>query len=164
MAFTRYSYDECRIQKDLEESTRIGNYHFNTPGNGVNLYFFDDPHIRMQKWGCNLSTNKTEIESDLKNLNIKNNRDNIEKNNYKKYLESNNLLNNNNYNLNNNSITNQSRSSHPAWEIRTNDSINQVNNFNYLFLDPQENTCFNFHNNISTRILEKDYYKYKNSM
>jgi hypothetical protein len=28
----------------------------------------------------------------------------------------------------------------------------------YLPQDPQENTCFPFENNISTRILEKDYF------
>ena len=162
MAFTRFSYDDCRIQKHLEESTRVGNYFLNTPGNGIDLKIFDDPHIRMQKWGGNLSTNKTLIENDLKNLNIKTNRDEITKNNYKKYLEEHNILNNNNNNFYNQQITNDSRTSHPAWEIRTNDSINQVNNFNYLFFNPQENVCFNYNNNISTRILEKDLYKYKN--
>jgi hypothetical protein len=162
MAFTRFSYDDCRIQKHLEESTNIGNYFLNTPGNGINLKIFDDPHIRMQKWGGNLSTNKTLIENDLKNLNIKTNRDEIDKNNYKKYLEEHNILNNNNNNFHRQPITNDCRTSHPAWEIRTNDSINQVNNFDYLFFNPQDNVCFNFNNNISTRILEKDYYRYKN--
>ena len=164
MAFTRFSYDECRIQKDLEESTRIGNYHFNVPGNGINLSIFDDPYIRMQKWGGNLSSNKTLIENDLRNLNIKSNRDEIKKNDYRNYLNKNKLLNNNNTNYYINSVTNQSRSSHPAWEIRTNDSMNQVNNFDDLFLDPQQNVCKHFHNNISTRIIEKDYYKYKNNI
>lgn len=164
MSFTRFSYDESRIQKHLEESTTIGNYHFNVPGNGTNLTIFNDPHIRMQKWGGNLSTNKTLIENDLLNLNIKSNRDEIDKNNYKEYLKKNKLLNNNNTNHNINSVTDQSRTSHPAWEIRTNDSMNQVNNFNYLFLDPQANVCKHFHNNISTRIIEKDYYKYNNNI
>ena len=42
--------------------------------------------------------------------------------------------------------------------------MNQVNNFDYLFLDPQANVCKHFHNNISSRIIEKDYYKYKNNI
>ena len=163
MASTRFSYDESRINKYLEESTAIGNYYFNIPGNGTNLYIFDDPHIRMQKWGGNLSTNKTLIENELNNLNRKTNRDEISKNDYKKYLNEHNILNNNNFNYNKNCITNDTRTSHPAWELRTNDSINQVNNFDYLFLNPQANVCFNFNNNISTRILEKDYFKYNNN-
>ena len=163
MAFTRFCYDDCRIQKYLEESTRIGNYSLNVPGNGNDLCIFDDPHIRMQKWGGNLSTNKTLIENDLNNLNRKTNRDEICKNYYKNYLMNNNILDNNNSNYYTNSVTNDSRTSHPPWEIRTNDSMNQVNNFNYLFLNPQANVCYNFNNNISTRILEKDYYKYNNN-
>ena len=38
----------------------------------------------------------TLIENDLRNLNIKSNRDEIDKNNYKEYLNKNKLLNNNN--------------------------------------------------------------------
>ena len=30
---------------------------------------------------------------------------------------------------------------------------------NYLPLNPQDNVCFNFNNNLSTRIIEKDYFK-----
>lgn len=165
MAFTRYCYDDCRIQKYLEESKEVGNYYLNVPGNGVNPYFFDDPNIRMQMWGGNLSNNKTLIENDLFRKNNYLNRDeNIKTNNYNNYLTEKNIITNNNNNNYSNSITNESRSSHPAWEIRTNDSANQVNNFNYLLFNPQENVCFNFNNNISTRILEKDYFKYKNSI
>ena len=31
-------------------------------------------------------------------------------------------------------------------------------NWDYLHLNPQENTCMSFQNNLSTRILEKDNY------
>ena len=49
MAFTRFFDDDCRIQKYLEESVNVGNYNINVPGNGINLDFYNDPHIRMQK-------------------------------------------------------------------------------------------------------------------
>ena len=34
----------------------------------------------------------------------------------------------------------------------------EQNNFDILPLNPQENVCYPFHNNVSTRILEKDNY------
>jgi hypothetical protein len=42
----------------------------------------------------------------------------------------------------------------PAWTAR---DLEQVDWY-FLPLNPQENTCFPFENNLSTRILEKDYY------
>ena len=50
------------------------------------------------------------------------------------------------------SITEQSRATHPAWMYK---DLEQNHKY-YLFLDPQENTCIPFQNNLSTRILEKD--------
>ena len=59
MAFTRFHDDPSRIQKYLEETTNIGNYVINVPGNGISPFYIEDPHIRAQKWGANLSNNKT---------------------------------------------------------------------------------------------------------
>jgi hypothetical protein len=50
--------------------------------------------------------------------------------------------------------TEESRAIMPAWTAR---DLEQVNWY-YLPLNPQENTCMPFLNNLSTRILEKDYY------
>ena len=44
-----------------------------------------------------------------------------------------------------------------------NDNLCVPNNFNYLHLDPQENICIPFHNNISSRIVEKDYFQINNN-
>ena len=82
MAFTRFNNDPSRIQKYLEESTNVGKYFLNVPGNGTNPSFINDPHIRMQKWGGNLSKNIVNIESDLRCSTRQLNRDNIENNNY----------------------------------------------------------------------------------
>ena len=48
----------------------------------------------------------------------------------------------------------ETRTTHPAWMYR---DLEQTRWYP-LFLNPQENTCFPFHNNLNTRILEKDNY------
>jgi len=170
MAFTRFYDDPCRIQKYLEESTNIGNYNINVPGNGIVLSYFNDPYIRPQKWGANLSNNKTDLESDLLSLHRKLNRDSIKENNYADYLNVNNKYYKNIYPKNEAEITGQSRATHPSWVYRElnnfnmkNDTLCVPNNFNYLHLDPQENICIPFHNNISSRIVEKDYFQINNN-
>tara|TARA_B100000945_G_C20315790_1_gene565093 strand:- start:164 stop:679 length:516 start_codon:yes stop_codon:yes gene_type:complete len=169
MAFTRFHDDPCRIQKYLEETTNVGNYGINVPGSGDSPLFINDPYLRMEKWGANLSQNKTELESDLMGITRKLNRDSLKENNYLNYNYNKDLYNRNNYSIKEDEITHQSRATHPAWTVREIDSINTPNvpnNFKYLFLDPQENVCMTFHNNISSRIVEKDYYSintdYKN--
>ncbi len=147
MAFTRFHDDPCRINKQLQESTGLGRYMLNVPGNGSKPLYMDDPFIRMQKWGGNLMTNTVNLESDLFGLSRLLNRDDItheyrlhaaqtEKQNYQSA----------------GSYTDQSRATHPAWEFR---DLEQTN-WSILPLDPQKNTCFTFQNNLSTRILEKD--------
>jgi hypothetical protein len=170
MAFTRFYDDPCRIQKYLEESTNIGNYNINVPGNGIAPSYFSDPHVKPQKWGANLSNNKTDLESDLFSLHRKLNRDTIKENNYADYLNANNKYYKNNYPENENEITGQSRATHPAWIYREINNFNikddilcVPNNFKYLHLNPQENICIPFHNNISSRIVEKDYFQQKNN-
>jgi len=170
MAFTRFYDDPCRIQKYLEESTNIGNYNINVPGNGTNPLYFSDPYVKPQKWGANLSNNKTDLESDLFSLHRKLNRDSIKENNYADYLSVNNIYYKNIYQENEDEITSQSRATHPSWVYREinnfnmkNDNLCVPNNFNYLHLDPQENICIPFHNNISSRIVEKDYFQINNN-
>ena len=175
MAFTRFHDDDCRVQKYLEETTGIGNYHLNVPGNGETPLFFNDIYIKPQKWGANLSNNKTDIESDLIKITNPLNRDNIV---YTNYLTKNNVYNKKFSNIDNNEITCQSRATHPAWLYREinlfNENIdmsykpnfntkNVPNNFNYLHMDPQEHVSYQFNNNISTRIIEKDYYNFNNT-
>jgi hypothetical protein len=48
----------------------------------------------------------------------------------------------------------QPRATDPAWTAR---DLEQ-SHFSYLHLNPQENVCIPFQNNLSTRILEKDYW------
>ena len=156
MSFTRFHDDPCRINKQLQESTDLGRYMLNVPGNGDKPCFMEDPYIRLQKWGANLHSNTINLESELIGLSInKNNRNNtrdcINKNEHK-------LNNNVNNTLINypscNPITQQSRVTNPAWLYR---DLEQVN-WDILPLDPQENICIPFQNNLNTRILEIDYF------
>lgn len=170
MAFTRFYDDPCRIQKYLEETTSIGNYNMNVPGNGSSPIYFNDPYIKLQKWGGNLSSNKTDLESELFKLHRKLNRDTIKENNYVDYLNNHNVYTQNNSIINNSEITGQSRVSHPAWVYREINNFNKQdnehyvpNNFKYLHFNPQENICIPFHNNISSRMLQKDYYTINNN-
>jgi hypothetical protein len=59
--------DSDRIKKQLEISTYDGRYQLNTPGPGINVGFIEDPHIRLQHWGCNLYHDRVAIENELSN-------------------------------------------------------------------------------------------------
>ena len=82
MSFTRFHDDKSRIEKQLQESTGLGKYMINVPGNGDKPHYMEDPFIRMQKWGGNLQTNTINLESDLRGLTRQINRDHIKKNSY----------------------------------------------------------------------------------
>lgn len=136
MAFTRFSNDIALQQKRLEESTSIGIYHLNTPGNGMNNPYINDIHIRLQKWGANLHSNSTNIESQFRNMPV----DNVShtKKNYK----------------DTSFLIDETRSSMPAWKIREKKQFR----YDYVPMNPQDNLFIPFQNNLNTRILEKDYY------
>jgi hypothetical protein len=149
MACTRYKYDECRIKKELQQSTDQGRWILNVPGNGSSPCFIEDPQIIMQKWGGNLRTNTINLESDLKGINRQIGKDCLGNDNYKKYNVPNKAI---EYPTCKILTTDQSRSTNPAWWYR---DLEQPN-WQYLPLNPQLNTCLPFQNNLSTRVLEKD--------
>jgi len=153
MAFTRFNYDDCRTKKKLQESTGPGRYSLNMPGNGTSPCFFNDPQIRMQKWGANLETvvngAPIDIDSDLKGVTRK----------LTKYSQKSQFPNSgvpikekNNYPICGDALTDESRATHPAWMYR---ALPQTREYP-LFLNPQENVCMRFHNNLNTRLLERD--------
>ena len=153
MSFTRFHDDPCRIEKQLQESTGTGKYMLNVPGNGSKPCFMEDPFIRMQKWGANLQTNSINLESDLKGLTRTLNNDCEKVNDYKANAVRSNKINYPSCIP----TTEQPRATNPAWTAR---DLEQTQ-WAILPLDPQENTCIPFQNNVSTRILEKDYFKMK---
>ena len=154
MANTRFNYDSCRTIKHLQQSTDPGRWIMNVPGNGSNPCYMEDPQIIIQKWGANLRTNTTNLESELLGVNRMLSRDCLGKDNY------------NNFNVPNEAIsfpsctnlyTEQSRVIMPAWTAR---DLEQVDWY-YPQLNPQENTCLPFENNLNTRILEKNCFQAK---
>ena len=150
MAFTRFYDDKYRIEKYLQQSTDVGRYHLNVPGNGKSPDYFENPYIRLTKWGGNYRTNHVNLDSDLKGLTRHLTTDNIKKNDFKlNEVHSKQQSTNSNF-MN----TEQSRATHPTWETR---DLEQ-NNFNYLYLDPQKHSCMPFYNNLNTRILDRDYF------
>lgn len=148
MSFTRFHDDPCRIKKQLQETTDIGRYMLDVPGNGTAPCFMEDPFIRLQKWGANLRSNTINLESALLGINNNVSRDYLTP--PKSFPSSNSIQ----Y-PSCSPFTDQTRSTHPAW---TAIDLEQ-NNFQYLHLDPQENTSLPFRCNINTRLVEKDNYK-----
>ena len=155
MASTRYNYDKCRTSKNLQQSSDPGRYMLNTPGPGLYLPFFNDPQVRMQKWGANLlnvqNGHPIDIDSDLVGLN----------NNSSKYqakYPNNNHINDKviktDYGVRNLPVTDESRATHPSWMYR---DLEQSRRYP-LHLDPQEHVFVPFNNNLSSRILERDNY------
>lgn len=157
MAFTRYNYDNCRTEKNLQQSSGPGRYMLDTPGQGLYLPFINDSQVRLQKWGANLMKVKNghpiDIDSDLVGLS-----NNASKYNMKQKYPFNNNINKRveiqNYGERKLPYTDETRATHPSWMYR---DLEQSRKYP-LFLNPQENVCMQFHNNLSTRILERDKY------
>jgi hypothetical protein len=151
MAETRFNSDPSRISKKLQQMTDPGRYHLNVPGNGLTPSYMADPHITIQKWGGNLRTNSVNLESELFGVNRPLSRDCLGKDNYERFqFPSEQIV----YPECRDLYTEESRAIAPAWMIRDKEQVNWY----ILPLNPQENTCLPFQNNISTRIVEKDDY------
>jgi hypothetical protein len=155
MANTRFFYDPCRTQKQLQQATDPGRWIFNVPGNGDRPFYIQDPQIILQKWGGNLQTNPIELESHLLGYTSKPPRDSLfcppqtPNSIMQPLLDISHPV---AYPTTNQLTTDQPRATHPAWTAR---DLEQ--NHRYILpLNPQENTCFPFHNNVSTRIIEKN--------
>jgi hypothetical protein len=151
MACTRFFYDPCRTKKQLQQATDPGRWILNVPGNGDKPCYMEDPQIIPQKWGANLRTNTINLESDLMGVNRYLSRDCLGKDQYQNYNVPNHAI---QYPTCVNLTTEQSRATNPAWWYR---DLEQTD-WSYPPLNPQVNTCMPFQNNLSTRILEKDYF------
>lgn len=149
MAFTRFKYDDARTKKELQQATGAGRWVLNVPGNGDAPAFMEDPHIGLQKWGANLMTHALDLENELRGGNRPLNRDCLDKHQFQQFRVSSAPI---SYPTNSTLTTEQSRATHPAWWYK---DLEQ-RNWEYPPLNPQVNVCLPFHNNLSTRILEKD--------
>lgn len=150
MAFTRYHDDPLRIKKQSEMSSFAGRYYLDTPGPGINLPFFQDPQMRLQRWGANLQTNTVGVENDLFGMTRRLERD-PESNNYKSHVASSSMP---AYPLADPTVE-ESRATHPAWSYR---SLEHPR-WEEPWINPLANLEKKFQDNIQTRILEKDYHK-----
>lgn len=146
---TRFNYDIDRTRKQLEESTYTGRYALNTPGPGSNLPYMEDSQLRLQKWGANLAKNPVDLETDLRGITRKMNRDIDGYNNHTTYVG--NTV--SKYPVEDPFVS-ESRATHPAWIYR---SMEQPR-WEEPFINPQANLEKPFHSMINTRILEKDYH------
>lgn len=151
MSFTRFHDDNIRIQKQLEEMTYAGRYQLDTPGQGSSMPFQEDAQLRLQQFGANLHTNSINLESDLMGLTRKLQRDNLETNNYVSAQVASQAI---SY-ATAQPFVEESRASHPAWMYR--DLEHPI--WENPILNPQANLEKPFHDNIQTRILEKDSYR-----
>lgn len=151
MSFTRFYDDQCKIKQQNEDSSFLGKYMLNKPGQGLDLPFVEDTHIRLQMWGANKRNDSVNLESDLYGLSRKLNRDLVDFNDYKKNEY---ITYENNYKTNQ-PFVEESRASHPAWTYKDLEQSRWEN----PFLNPQNGLEMDFQNNIQTRILEKDNFK-----
>lgn len=153
MSFTRFHDDPDRIKKQLQQSTDVGRYRLNVPGNGDKPQYVEDPYIRPQLWAGNIMTNTVDIEAELFGMSRRLNRDSVD--NYH-HDERASLATRTNEMIRcptrSGSSVEQSRATHPAWMLR---DVEQ-DNWKMLHFDPQENVFMPFFNNLNTRIIEKD--------
>lgn len=141
MAFTRFHDDPCRVQENFNKSEAILNYQINVPGNSYN--YFDDPFIRLEKYGANWQPNKMDIENNLKNIDRPLSRD---------------------YNIHvMPEIVNEMIPTHNA-QTEQSSFISKEKTVevgydrwcSYPFINPQANIEIPFRNEISTRFIQKE--------
>jgi hypothetical protein len=149
MAFTRFHDDPVRIEKGLEQSTFSGRYYLDTPGPGTQMPYMMDPQMRIQKWGANLASDTTNLESELRCLGRK-----LSHNYDETYLQSNLFRGSKQSYPTNSEHKLESRASHPAWMYR---DLEQVR-WETPFINPivKANIDKPFAENVSSRIMAKD--------
>jgi|UniRef100_A0A6C0BVU3 hypothetical protein len=148
MSFTRISDDNARISKHLQESTDQGKYMLNTPGQGMNPHYMEDPHYRLAGWADNLGENAIDVENDLHGLTRKLNRDEVELNTHAIHS---NPMKSRTKSSTHTGGEDQSRSTHPTWTFRENKQHREQ----ILLHNPQENVFREFEHNTSSRLDQK---------
>lgn len=158
MASTRYNSDRARLEKRNMIDTVVGRYMLDTPGNGVELPYIADPHMRIQKSGTNFCENMIDINSDLRCMTRPLTRDIPELNDYKKYA----AKPNKSYTSEPdevNYVSDETRASNPAWVLKE----SELNRWVMPLINPVDMNYVSkpFYENLNTRILERDYFKPK---
>ena len=148
MASTRLNNDVISMELRNKTNLNQSEYMLDVPGNGQTPDYIEDPHIRLQKFGGNISSRIVDVNSNLLGINRKIGRDctqarfdNCEysKINFPNKCEV---------------VTDESRATMPAWELRD----LETHRTGLLLQNPQNHVEMQFSNNISSRILEKNNY------
>lgn len=150
MSFTRFHDDPARIAKQLDEMTYTFRYQLDTPGPGVQLPFIEDPQFRLQRWGANMWSESTNLESDLMGLGRPLNHD------YDRSYKD--LDTKRGYQISfptmSGAVTDESRATHPAWMYRD----LQQHRWETPFLNPQASVHTERMASVNSRIVSKDEY------
>lgn len=150
MAFTRIRDDPVRLQKELQRRTFVGRYRINTPGNGIDMPYFEDPQLRIQKWGANTWTDSTNLESELRGLGKP-----LDHDYDRTYKEIYLFKGTQNQFGSSNVHVDESRATHPAWMYKT----TEMDYWHFPFNNPQTHLDTQFEKDINTRIQIKDQYR-----
>jgi hypothetical protein len=150
--FSRFHDDPARIRKQMAQSTYAERYFLNTPGQGLDLPFFEDPQIRLQQWGGNLYSNPVLLEGELRGIDKKLNRDYLDP--HQNGLQFTPLKSRPNSYGKMGVFIDESRASCPAWMFRD----LEISRWENPLLNPQNGLEKPFLENIQTRIIEKDSY------
>jgi hypothetical protein len=146
--FTRFHDDEARIQAQMRDQTFAGRYAIDTPGQGIHLPFLEDSQMRLQRWGANLRTETINVESDLLGMTRNLGKDSVE---YKQTQVVSTLP---AYGTASPTVE-ESRASLPAWQFRDAEQPR----WEEPWMNPQAHLEKPFHDNVPTRLLEKDYFR-----
>ena len=148
MAFTRFHDDPARIRIQLQQQTDQERWYLDVPGTGDKPCL--DPQIIPQKWGGNLWTHSTDIQSSLLGIDRQLNRDCVNQEKYKRQTVYASPI---DYPICDSFLTTeQSRVIMPAWTAK-----DLPQNHAYILPNnPQANTEIPFPNFVSTRIMEID--------
>ena len=154
MSFTRFYDDPARVHNQNDRLTHTFRYQLDTPGPGVQLPFLEDPQIRMQKWGANMWSDSTNLESDLMGLGRPLNHDydrtyhdsSVPKRGYAISFP-----------VMAGAQVDESRTTHPAWMYK---DIEQTR-WETPILNPQnlKTVMREFDHNVQSRILAKDHWR-----
>tara|TARA_B100001093_G_scaffold518355_1_gene602886 strand:- start:1830 stop:2318 length:489 start_codon:yes stop_codon:yes gene_type:complete len=155
MAFTRFNYDDARVKKNLQQATGPGRYILDKPGWGAKPGIFNDPQMRINTWGANLTKDfdhLIDVETLLWNKDTKLSKYNC---NYKFVKQMNKSSTGHQFPVYNKPVTDESRATHPAFQYRD----LQQHQPTPLFFNPQQNIDLRFPNNVNTRLIERDNHK-----
>ena len=155
MSFTSFKYDPARVKDRLNRATKKGRYYLNVPGPLKSSCYMEDPQVRLQGFAANnhsvVGGHPIDIDSDLSGRGRK-----LTGSGTTSPFPLKRIITTKKQEFSSCESfgSDQSRTTHPARNYRAlEQSLIQP-----LYLNPQENVCMHFHNNLNTRLLERDNY------